>query len=150
MVSNPDADHIGGFLDVFDAFPVETVYVSGDPNSTLTYNTFLRGVSDERATTEILRTGMLMDWGGVRADACVPEHPVPRATIPSTADRRRLWESATAQLLKFAHVALWDYDPGLSSTASPSRSARFAPMRRASPGTNKTIPRPRISHAATT
>jgi competence protein ComEC len=68
VVSNPDADHIGGFLDVFDAFPVETVYVSGDPNSTLTYNTFLRGVSDEEATTEILRTGMLMDWGGVRAD----------------------------------------------------------------------------------
>lgn len=47
VVSNPDADHIGGFLDVFDAFPVETVYVSGDPNSTLTYNTFLRGVRDE-------------------------------------------------------------------------------------------------------
>ena len=42
-MSNPDADHIGGFLDVFDSFPVETVYVSGDPNNTLTYNTFLRG-----------------------------------------------------------------------------------------------------------
>src|SRR5829696_4951274 len=51
VVSNPDADHIGGFLDVFDAFPVETVFVSGDPNSTLTYNTFLRGVRDEGAKT---------------------------------------------------------------------------------------------------
>jgi competence protein ComEC len=69
VVSNPDADHIGGFLDVFDAFPVETVYVSGDPNSTLTYNTFLRGVRDERSKTEVLRAGMVMDWGGVRADA---------------------------------------------------------------------------------
>ena len=68
VVSNPDADHIGGFLDVFDAFPVESVYVSGDPNSTLTYNTFLRGVSEEGVTTEVLRTGMLMDWGGVWAD----------------------------------------------------------------------------------
>jgi phosphoribosyl 1,2-cyclic phosphodiesterase len=68
LVSNPDADHIGGFLDVFDAFPVETVYVSGDPNNTLTYNTFLRGVRDEGATTEVLRAGALMDWGGVRAD----------------------------------------------------------------------------------
>ena len=68
IVSNPDADHIGGFLDVFDAFPVETVYVSGDPNNTLTYNTFLRGVRDEGARTEVLRTGTLMDWGGVRAD----------------------------------------------------------------------------------
>jgi len=69
VVSNPDADHIGGFLDVFDAFPVETVYVSGDPNSTLTYNTFLRAVRDEGANTEVLRARMLMDWGGVRADA---------------------------------------------------------------------------------
>ena len=69
VVSNPDADHIGGFLDVFDAFEVHTVYVSGDPNSTLTYNTFLRGVRDEGAKTEILRAGMLMDWGGVRTDA---------------------------------------------------------------------------------
>jgi competence protein ComEC len=68
VVSNPDADHIGGFLDVFDAFPVQTVFVSGDPNSTLTYSTFLRGVRDEGAKTEVLRAGMLMDWGGVRAD----------------------------------------------------------------------------------
>jgi competence protein ComEC len=69
VVSNPDADHIGGFLDVFDAFAVETVYVSGDPNTTLTYNTFLRGVREEGAETEVLRAGMILDWGGVRADA---------------------------------------------------------------------------------
>ncbi len=87
VVSNPDADHIGGFLDVFDAFPVETVFVSGDPNSTLTYNTFLRGVRDEGAQTEVLRAGMLMDWGGVRADAGVPKHPVARVTIPCPTDR---------------------------------------------------------------
>jgi hypothetical protein len=43
---------------------VETVYVSGDPNTTLTYNTFLRGVRDEGAKTEVLRAGMQMDWGG--------------------------------------------------------------------------------------
>jgi beta-lactamase superfamily II metal-dependent hydrolase len=84
VVSNPDADHIGGFLDVFDAFPVETVYVSGDPNNTLTYNTFLRGVRDEGAKTEVLRTGALLDWGGVRADYVslkTPSHPV-SASVP--------------------------------------------------------------------
>ena len=67
-MSNPEADHIGGFLDVFDAFPVETVFVSGDPDGTLTYNAFLRGVRDEGVKTEVLRAGMPMDWGGVRAD----------------------------------------------------------------------------------
>ena len=44
VVSNPDTDHIGGFLNVLYAFRVQSVYVSGDPNNTLTYNTFLRGV----------------------------------------------------------------------------------------------------------
>jgi beta-lactamase superfamily II metal-dependent hydrolase len=72
VVSNPDADHIGGFLDVFDAFPVETVFVSGDTNSTLTYNSFLRGVRDEGAETEVVRAGARMDWGGVRADVVGP------------------------------------------------------------------------------
>ena len=72
VVSNPDADHIGGFLDVFDAFEVETVYVSGDPKGTLTYNTFLRGVDDEGSKVEVVRAGRLLDWGGVRADVIGP------------------------------------------------------------------------------
>jgi hypothetical protein len=54
---------------VFDAFPVETAFVSGDPNSTLTYNTFLQGVRDEGARTEVLRAGMLLNWRGARTDA---------------------------------------------------------------------------------
>jgi len=68
IVSNPDADHIGGFLDVFDAFPVETVFLSGDPKGTLTFNTFLRAARDEGSDTEVVRAGMLLDWGGVQAD----------------------------------------------------------------------------------
>ena len=32
---NPDADHIGGSLGVFDAFEVGVIYVSGDPKGTL-------------------------------------------------------------------------------------------------------------------
>jgi competence protein ComEC len=72
VVSNPDADHIGGFLDVFDAFEVDTVYVSGDPKGTLTYNTFLRGVRYEGSQLEVVRAGRRMDWGGVRADVIGP------------------------------------------------------------------------------
>jgi competence protein ComEC len=72
VVSNPDADHIGGFLDVFDAFEVETVYVSGDPKGTLTYNTFLRGARDEGSEFEVVRAGRRMDWGGVQADVIAP------------------------------------------------------------------------------
>jgi len=82
IVSNPDADHIGGFLDVFDAFPVETVYLSGDPKGTLTFNTFLRAAREEGSDTEVVRAGMLLDWGGVQADAWVQKHPATGATVP--------------------------------------------------------------------
>src|SRR5215218_8862706 len=72
VVSNPDADHIGGFLDVFDAFEVERVYVSGDPKGTLTYNSFLRGVREEGSKVEVIRSGRRLDWGGVVADVIAP------------------------------------------------------------------------------
>ena len=72
VVSNPDTDHIGGFLDVFDAFEVEMVYVSGDPKGTLTYNSFFRGVGDEGSRVEEVRNGYRMDWGGVQADVIAP------------------------------------------------------------------------------
>jgi competence protein ComEC len=72
VVSNPDADHIGGFLDVFDAFEVRVVYASGDPKGTLTYNTFLRAARDEESHFEVVRAGHLMEWGGVRADVVGP------------------------------------------------------------------------------
>jgi phosphoribosyl 1,2-cyclic phosphodiesterase len=55
VVSNPDADHIGGFVDVLEAFEVGVVYVSGDPKGTLTYNTFLRGVREEGSKLEVVR-----------------------------------------------------------------------------------------------
>ena len=71
-VSNPDADHIGGFLDVFDAFEVGVVYVSRAPQGTLTYNSFLRGVRDEGSKVQEVRTGYRMDWGGVQADVIAP------------------------------------------------------------------------------
>jgi competence protein ComEC len=72
VVSNPDADHIGGFVDVFDAFEVGSVYVSGDPKGTLTYNTFLRGVREEGSKVEVVRAGRRLDWGGVRAEVIAP------------------------------------------------------------------------------
>ena len=72
VVSNPDADHIGGFLDVLDAFEVSTVYLSGDPKGTATYNSFLRGVRDEGSEVREVRSGGQEDWGGARMDVISP------------------------------------------------------------------------------
>jgi competence protein ComEC len=72
VVSNPDADHIGGFLDVLDAYDVAAVYASGDPKGTSTYNAFLRGVREEGSQVIESRAGLVMDWGGTRADVIAP------------------------------------------------------------------------------
>ena len=69
VVSNPDADHIGGFEDVLGAFEVDNVYLSGDPKRTSTYNSFLRAVRDEGSEVVESRAGMRMDWEGTMADA---------------------------------------------------------------------------------
>ncbi len=67
-----DADHVGGMPDVFEAFPVERVYVSGFPKETLAYNTFLRAVREEGLRLTAVRAGHRMDWGGVRVDVVNP------------------------------------------------------------------------------
>ena len=72
VVSNPDADHIGGFVDVLDAFEVANVYLSGDPKGTSTYNSFLRAVRDEGSEVVEARAGMQMEWGQTRADVIAP------------------------------------------------------------------------------
>ena len=68
VVSNPDAEHIGGSLDVFDAFEVFTVYLSGDTKETSTFNAFLRGVRDEGSEVVKSHAGMRMEWGNTWAE----------------------------------------------------------------------------------
>ena len=106
VVSNPDADHIGGFLDVLDAFPVERVYVSGDPKGTLTYNSFLRGVREEGSEVEIVRAGRHLEWGGVRADVWVQKPPVACTALRRSADRGRRSADRTGQNLTCAREVL--------------------------------------------
>ncbi len=72
VVSNPDADHVGGFLDVLDAYSVPTVYLSGDTKGTSTFNAFLRAVQDEGSEVVESRAGMRMDWGGMQVDVISP------------------------------------------------------------------------------
>ncbi|MGF1473222.1 MAG: ComEC/Rec2 family competence protein [Rubrobacteraceae bacterium] len=73
VATHPDADHIGGLPDVFDAFPVSAVYLSGESGKgTTTANTFLRAVRDEGARVFVARAGMSMDWGGTGVDVLSP------------------------------------------------------------------------------
>ena len=53
---------------MFDAFEVFTVYLSGDPKGTSTFNAFLRGVRDEGSEVVESRAGMRMEWGNAWAE----------------------------------------------------------------------------------
>lgn len=73
VATHPDADHIGGLPDVLDAFPVSTVYLSGEADKgTTTFNTFLRAVQEEGAQVFEARAGMAMSWGGTDVTVLSP------------------------------------------------------------------------------
>ena len=73
VATHPDADHIGGLPDVLDAFPVSTVYLSGEADkATTTFNTFLRAVQNEGAQVIEARAGLELDWGGTDVTVLSP------------------------------------------------------------------------------
>lgn len=47
MATHPDADHVGGLTAVLAAYPVERIYVDGDPATTQTYTDFLAAANAE-------------------------------------------------------------------------------------------------------
>lgn len=72
VATHPDADHVGGLPDVLDAFPVSTVYVSGDTKGTSSFNAFLQAVREEGAEVVQARAGMNFDWGGTDVTVLSP------------------------------------------------------------------------------
>ena len=57
VASHADEDHAGGLIDVIDSMPVSTVYDSGYPHTTETYNDFLDAIERSDARYIQTRTG---------------------------------------------------------------------------------------------
>jgi competence protein ComEC len=64
IVTNPDADHYAGFIDVLNNFKVDQVVEPGTISKTETYSYFENLVKDEHASTTLARRGMVMHLGG--------------------------------------------------------------------------------------
>jgi hypothetical protein len=64
-VSNPDADQIGGFLDVFYAFEVERVYVSGRHDSSAARRAIQRDQRQLGGDSAHLRHGVRPAWSAM-------------------------------------------------------------------------------------
>lgn len=67
VVSNPTLI-VWGFLGVFDAFEVSTLYLSDGPKETATFSAFLRSVGDEGS--EVVESRRDADGVGRHAGGC--------------------------------------------------------------------------------
>lgn len=74
VLSHPDMDHIGGFLDIFKRFDVAAVVESGASSENGVYDEMGSAIVNEHAAHFIARRGMSIDLGdGVVADILYPD-----------------------------------------------------------------------------
>lgn len=74
ILSHPDMDHIGGFLDVFARFNISAVLESGARSENGIYDETGRLITNEHSAHLIARAGMKIDLGdGVIIDVLYPD-----------------------------------------------------------------------------
>jgi competence protein ComEC len=76
VATNPDADHIGGLISVLKALPVGEVWLSGDTNTTRTFEDFVEAVSASRASVHRARRGDVIRLGSLTAQVLNPSEPL--------------------------------------------------------------------------
>lgn len=71
MVSNPDKDHIAGFIDVFDRFKVDNVILPGTVTNTDVYQVFLEKIQTEGSKIFLARSMTRAASGSASARASI-------------------------------------------------------------------------------
>ena len=64
IVTNPDQDHIGGFLDVLDSYQVGKFFEPGTFNDSKTYQNLKEEIKNRKIPQFLARKGMTLDLGG--------------------------------------------------------------------------------------
>ena len=64
LISNPDTDHMSGFLDILRRFDVHAIVEPGTVGASSDYRTFLEEVKNEGAYHVIARRGQRLELGG--------------------------------------------------------------------------------------
>jgi len=64
IITNPDQDHIAGFLDVLKIYKIDTVFEPGTINDSNTYKNFKAKVKEKNIPNILLKRGMTLDMGG--------------------------------------------------------------------------------------
>jgi len=77
IITNPDNDHIGGFVDVFDVYRVDTVLKPGTQKTTEIFTVVEQASVDEHAAIILARAGQVYDLGeGVTLTILFPDYDV--------------------------------------------------------------------------
>ena len=64
LITNPDADHIGGFLDVLKVYKVGQVYEAGTWNESKIYESLKNKIQEKDIPVSLAKKGMRLDLGG--------------------------------------------------------------------------------------
>ncbi|MFZ2205828.1 MAG: ComEC/Rec2 family competence protein [Minisyncoccia bacterium] len=64
VITNPDADHIGGFLDILKTYQVGEVFSSGTISDSKTYKNLETEIKNKNIPNTLVKKGMRLDIGG--------------------------------------------------------------------------------------
>ncbi|MES2416302.1 MAG: ComEC/Rec2 family competence protein [Patescibacteria group bacterium] len=77
MITNPDADHIGGFVDILKNYEVSYIIEPGTFNKSKTYATVEQLVKEKNVKKIIATKGMVLDLGaGAKTEILFPDRDV--------------------------------------------------------------------------
>jgi competence protein ComEC len=106
LVTNPDQDHIGGFINVLDTYTVDAIYEPGTEKTTEAFlvleNAIVqeRAQNGERAKNSIVRDGMMLDLGGGTVlEILYPDRDVSKETANEGSVVARLVYASTTIML---------------------------------------------------
>lgn len=74
--TNPDADHIGGLIEVFQKLRVRNAWLSGDTNTTITFEDYVDAIEASGAEVHEARRGDVLRLGGFTATVVSPFEPM--------------------------------------------------------------------------
>ena len=75
IATHPDADHIGGLIDVLDSFSVEQIWTNGQAADTATYTNFMGRVNAEGADIHVARRGDTITASNLTFEVLSPVEP---------------------------------------------------------------------------
>jgi competence protein ComEC len=77
LISNPDEDHIAGFLSLLNNYKVDAILIPGTLPDTLVYKNLLASLSDHGVSVIVARRGERVDiGGGAYIDVLFPDRDV--------------------------------------------------------------------------